>query len=65
MDFLWSVRGKGDGENSRVTVLNRWRNDLLFPETGETVGTGLFLMGEGKGGIIRISVSDRPCLKSP
>ena len=35
-------------------------NDLLFTETGETAGTGLFFMEEGKGRIIRTSVLDMP-----
>lgn len=62
---MWRVREKGEEDDSKVTALNKWRNDLLLPETGETVGTGLFLLGEGEEGIIRISVLDMPCLKSP
>lgn len=51
-------------DDSKVTGLNIWRHDLLFIET-ETVGIGIFLTGQWKGGIIRIPVLDVPCLKSP
>ena len=45
------MREKGEEDDSKVTGLNKWRNDLLLPEIGETVGTGLFLLGEGKKGL--------------
>ena len=49
--------------DSTSSGLNKWKNDLLFIETGKTVRTGLFLMGEMKGGIIRILVLDMLSLK--
>lgn len=62
MDLTCSGQGMRK-QDSTSSGLNKWKNDLLFIETGKTVRTGLFLMGEMKGGIIRILVLDMLSLK--
>ena len=63
MDLTCSVRLGMRKQNSTSSGLNGWENDLLFIETGKTVRTGLFLMGEMKRGITRILVLDMLSLK--
>ena len=51
--------------DSTSSGLNKWKNDLLFIETGKTVRTGLFLMGEMKGGIRRRKLDTGAHTSSP